>query len=221
MLLHGARRLLSFAFTPERAWREAALSNLPYPVMHHLGVLALVPAAVAALLTIMPGDHVAAALLTPMAYDSPFALALRNGAEALAIPITSAAERGSAVAAAGAALIAYVTTWLAVASGALILYLLMPVFSGRRDVHRCMMVVSYAATPLLLSSAALLHPSLAAIIALALIHAFYVAYLGLPAMLNVPSGDAGVCLGIAGIAALLFGQAAGYGAGTLLSFIVP
>jgi len=84
-----------------------------------------------------------------------------------------------------------------------------------------MIVASYAATPLLLSSVAMLLPSLIAVIALAAIHACYVAYLGLPVMLGVPRGEAGMCLGICSIAALLFGQIAGYCAGALVSAIAP
>lgn len=215
----GARRILSFTFTPERAWRDACRADARHSVARHLGLLALLPAVVAALLTLMHSDFLPAAWLTPLASDSPFALALRGEAATLAVPLTPAAERASPLAAVAAALLTYVATWLTVASGAAILDVLMPLFCARRDYQRCMIVASYAATPLLLSSVALLHPTLVPIIAIAAMHACYVAYVGLTPMLGVPRAEAGVCLGIAVIAALVFGQVAGYGAGALLSAV--
>jgi hypothetical protein len=215
----GARRILRFTFTPESAWREAAGSRVPRAVMRHLGPLALIPAAVAALLTVTHGEFIPAAWLTPLAADSPFALALSGEPSGLAVPLTPIAERASTLTTVATALLAYAATWLAVASGAATLNVLLPLFSGRRNLHSCMMVASYSATPLLISSVTLLHPSLVPIIALAAMHACYVAYLGLAAMLGVPRGEAGMCLGITTIAALLLGQLAGYGAGTVFSVI--
>jgi hypothetical protein len=212
-------RLLAFALTPEAAWRDASRDTERGAVTRHLGVLALLPAIVAALLAMMPSEPVSTAWLTPLAMDSPFASALHGASPGIAVPVTPISERQSPAVAAGVALLAYGGTWLTVASGAAILNLLLPLFSGQRNARRCMIFASYAATPLLLSSVAMLLPSLVAVIALAAIHACYVAYLGLPVMLGVPRGEAGMCLGICTIAGLLAGQIAGYCAGALVSAV--
>jgi hypothetical protein len=212
-------RLLAFALTPEAAWRDASRDTKRGAVTRHLGVLALLPAIVAASLAMMHGEPVSTAWLTPLAMESPFANALHGASPGIATPLTPISEHQSPAVAAGVALLAYGGTWLTVASGAAILNLLLPLFSGQRNAHRCMIVASYAATPLLLSSVAMLVPSLVAVIAFAAIHTYYVAYLGLPVMLGVPRGEAGMCLGICTIAGLLLGQVAGYCAGALVSAV--
>ncbi|MGE5524284.1 MAG: YIP1 family protein [Rhodospirillaceae bacterium] len=214
-MVRSARLMLSFTFTPERAWHEAARNPACHFVGRYLGLLALVPAGVAVWLALVETDSVVAGWLTPLAYDSPFATAM-GGAPPVATPVTPLSAHGSPVIAAKVAFLTYAGVWLAVASGAAVLNLLLPLFSAHRDLRRALMLASYAATPVLLSSVTLLHPSLAAIIALALMHSSYVAYLGLHLVLGVPRSEAGICLGIATIAALLFGQIVGYGAGLLM-----
>lgn len=220
MLTASVRRMLLLTYAPERAWHEAAATATAHPVTRHLGLLALLPAAVAALLASIHGEAIPAAWLTPLASGSPFSLALQDGAAAIGVPVMPIAERASTLVAAQLAAVTYVATWLLIASGAAILNLLLPLFSARRNLHRCMMVASYSATPLLLATVTLLHPSLVAIIALAAMHSCYIAYLGLPTMLGVPRSEAGVCLGITAIASLVFGQVAGYGAGALVSAVI-
>lgn len=215
-MFRSARLILSFTFAPERAWHDIARNAACHSVGRHLGLLALVPAGVAVWLALVQTDSVVAGWLTPLAYDSPFATAMHGGAAPIATPVTPLSTHGSPVIAAKVALLTYAGVWLAIASGAAMLNLLLPLFSARRDLRHAMMLASYAATPVLLSSVTLLHSSLVAIIALALMHSCYVAYLGLPVVLGVPRSEAGICLGIATIAALLFGQIAGYSAGLLL-----
>ncbi len=210
------RRMLGFTFTPEREWQAAHRAIRP-GVARYLAILALWPAAVAALLTVTRDGVLAASWLTPLASGSPYALEL-GGAFALpAVPLSSIAERASPLVTTAVPVLTYLGTWLAVGFGALVLRLLAPVFDGRGDLRLCMAVTGYSATPLILSSAALLNPSLAPVIALAAMHACYVAYLGIPTVLHVRRSDAGVCIAIAVLLSLVLSQIAGYGAGALAS----
>lgn len=219
MPLPAARLVVGFAFMPERTWRSI-WEGAHVSVLAYFGVLALLPACVAALLATVDADP-GAGWLTPLAPGSPFALALHDGLAALPVAVTPDAAPFTLARTGGAALLAYAASWLAALSGAWVLNLLLPFFSARRNYGRCLLLVACAATPLALSSVALLHTSLVPIIALAAMHSFYVAYLGLPVVLGMPRSEAGVCLGVTTIAALLLGQLTGYGAGVLVSAVAP
>lgn len=219
MPLTAARLVLGFAFMPERAWASVR-DGARFSVLAYFGTLALLPACVAALLA-ASDTHPGAGWLSPLAPGSPFALALHDGLAALPLAVTPDAAPLTLARTAGGATLAYGATWLAALSGAWVLNLLLPFFCTRRNYGRCLLLVACAATPLLLSSVALLHPSLVPVIALAAMHSFYVAYLGLPVLLGMPRSEAGVCLGVTTIAALVLGQIAGYGAGLLVSAVTP
>ena len=76
-----------------------------------------------------------------------------------------------------------------------------------------------SATPLLLSSVALLNTALVPVVALAAMHACYIAYLGLPVLLKVPREEAGACVALSVIGSLIVGQVAGYSVGALRSLL--
>lgn len=209
------RQTLLITFRPERAWDAIGHERSPQPVMRHLALLALVPAAVAALLTLVPSDSIATATLSPLAADSPFGLALREHAAHLPVSVSPAAEHASAALALAASLLAYAGTWIVIAAGALVLHLLLPLFSARRNLRGAMALVAYSATPLLLSSIALLNAALVPVMALAAMHSCYIAYLGLPALLKVPRAQAGVCVALSTLASLVLSQAIGYAFGVL------
>lgn len=100
-------RLLAFALAPEAAWRDASRDTKRGAVTRHLGVLALLPAIVAASLAMMHGEPVSTAWLTPLAMDSPFASALHVDSPVIATPLTPISEHRSPAVAAGVALLAY------------------------------------------------------------------------------------------------------------------
>lgn len=206
-------------FRPESTWQAIALARSPQPITRHLAPLTLLPAGVAALLTLMPGDYIPTALLSPLPADSAFGLALHEYWAHLQIPLSPAARHTSAALALFTAALAYAGIWAMILAGAVVLDLLLPLFSAPRDLRRATMVVAYSATPLLLSSVALLNTALVPVVALAAMHACYIAYLGLPVLLKVPREEAGMCVALSVIGSLIVGQVAGYSVGALRSLL--
>jgi hypothetical protein len=76
-------------------------------------------------------------------------------------------------------------------------------------------VAAYGATPVLLASVLLFTPVLVLVSVLVLPYVFYLYYLGVQQVLNVPSGEAAQFVAIALVAALVASTLGGTGAGAL------
>lgn len=215
--MHLPGSVLGFTFTPERAWAANPATMSFRDTAVHFGVLALVPAMVAALLTTQALNAVPGAGISPLAAESPFGLALSLFSGGGMVPVTPVAEAATASTAAVTAGLTYAATWLAAMLGALVLRLVMPLFDVRVTFRDMLRIAAYSATPLLLGSATLLHASLAPVVALAAMQSFYVAWLGLPCVSALHRDDAGVALALAVLAGLIGSQFLGYGLGALHS----
>jgi hypothetical protein len=81
--------------------------------------------------------------------------------------------------------------------------------------RRCVQVAAYGATPVLLASVLLFTPVLVLVSVLVLPYVFYLYYLGVQQVLNVPSDEAAQFVAIALVAALVASTLGGTGAGAL------
>jgi hypothetical protein len=85
--------------------------------------------------------------------------------------------------------------------------------SGGKAWAASLKVAAYGATPVLIASALLVHPVLVMVPTVAMLHVFYLYYLGVQALLGVPESDAAIFVAMAlaagFVASTLGGAAAG------------
>ncbi len=149
------------------------------------------------------------ALIAPLAYAGSVLL---GGEGALhRFRDFSAAARFAALAAAGA----YVAVLLSVGVTALVVWLVIPLYRGRRDLGAAFALVAYAGTPVWLAGLVLVAPLqrlplLVIVILIALMHALYLFYLGLHHLVQVPQRDAAECAAIVVVASVMLSTVAGY-----------
>lgn len=206
-------RAFRFALTPERAWQRYASAPTVGATLRYFAVLATAPALAAAVLVARPDDAAAIMAISPLGPGSPFALALPPGWRE-GIPVTAAAG-AHVLDRARVALLAYAGTWLTLAFGIVLLWALLPLFGARRALPDVTRLAIDAATPLLVSVLALLHPALAPVVALGAMQTCYVAWLGLQRLYRVPASEAGVALAVTVLAALVGSQIVGFALGAL------
>lgn len=84
-----------------------------------------------------------------------------------------------------------------VASIALALYAIVPVYDVRRNWSRAWAVAAYGATPVWLAGALLVQPVLILAVLVATLHACFLWFLGVQALLQVPARAAAECVAIA------------------------
>jgi len=98
---------------------------------------------------------------------------------------------------------------------ALALWLIAPLFRGRRDFADAIKVVTYAGTPVWLAGVILImplnrFPLLVVIILIAIMHGLFLLYLGLHHVIEVRRGDAAECTAIIVAAGMMLSTVAGY-----------
>jgi len=109
----------------------------------------------------------------------------------------------------------FIVSPLAVLATALAIYLVVPLYAGRRDFGDALRVVTYAGTPVWLAGIILIaplerFPLLVVIVLIAMMHTMFLFYLGLHHVVNVPRRDAAECTAIIMTATFLVSSVLGY-----------
>lgn len=149
------------------------------------------------------------ALISPLAYSCGVLL---GGDGALRVFADTGAAMRFAVL---AALSGFLAVPLSVVVIALTVWLLAPLYEGRRSFGDALCLVSYAGTPVWLAGIVLVaplqrFPLLVIVILVGLMHALYLFYLGLHYVVKVPLRDAAECTAIIVIASVMLSSIAGY-----------
>lgn len=116
-------------------------------------------------------------------------LGLLLSGDARSIDLGWVAQRGA---------VAYFGTVLSILLLAASLFILAPLFAGGRNWARALQVAAYSSAPVLLAGLVLVVPALAYATLLAVVHSFYLQYVGVQRILGVKEGNAAeyVALGI-------------------------
>jgi len=182
-------RAVNIVFHPEAEWAAIALER--DPLSRVLGYL------------------------VPLALISPLALStgvLFGGEGALrSFADDDSALRFALLSAAGG----FLATLLSVATIAVVIRLLIPLYPGRRNLADAFRVVVYAGTPVWLAGIVLVaplqrFPLLVVIVLVGLMHALYLFYLGLHHVTKVPRRDAAECAAIVIVASVVLSTIVGY-----------
>jgi hypothetical protein len=178
-----------------------------------------------------PGDEwraIAAARAAPLRLLLTYALPLASlsavaweigvalgGLHAFGGELPSALPRRSPVAAGAVTLLGSV---LSAAALALALYVIAPFYDARRSWAGAWTVAVYGATPVWLAGILLVQPVLILVVLVAMLHACYLWFLGVQAVLQVRAGSAAECVAIALIIATVLTMLVGglLGAGGML-----
>jgi hypothetical protein len=109
----------------------------------------------------------------------------------------------------------FVVSPLSVTVIALVIWLVAPLYAGRRSFSDAFRVVTYAGTPVWLSGIVLIapldrFPLLSAIIVIAIMHCMFLFYLGLHHVMKVPRRDAAECTAIVVVGGIMLSSIAGY-----------
>jgi hypothetical protein len=96
-----------------------------------------------------------------------------------------------------------------------LVFLLAPLYRGRRSFADAFRVVAYAGTPVWLAGCILIaplnrFPLLVIVILIAIMHALFLFYLGLSAVVQVPRRDAAECTAVIAFAGLILSTVVGY-----------
>ena len=148
-------------------------------------------------------------LIPPLAFGGQMVLGREGALRTFADP--AAALRFALLSAGGG----IVAALLSVTAMAGVIWLLAPLFAGRRSLRDAFRLVVFAGTPVWLSGVILIAPLnrfalLIIIILIAGMHGLFLVYLGVHHVLGVPRGDAAECSAIVVAAGFLLSTVAGY-----------
>lgn len=109
----------------------------------------------------------------------------------------------------------FIVSLLSVIVIALAIWLVAPLYAGRRSFSDAFRIVTYAVTPVWLSGIVLIaplnrFPLLAAVILIAIMHCMFLFYLGLHHVVKVPRRDAAECTAIVVAAGIMLSSVVGY-----------
>lgn len=140
-------------------------------------VIAAEPATVQSLFT---------SVVLPLAAIAPICNAINSLVFGHGIPLTGLTWRPSPLAAVTGLVVSYVLSLLGVALTSFIVEKLAPSFQSKGDLAQAMKVVVYAQTPVWVAGVLNIVPFLGILVILVGIYALYLAYLGLPVVMQTP-----------------------------------
>lgn len=192
-------RVLALIIRPDAEWQAIAVQrdiSWRSVVRHALLMSAIAPMTLAIGLSAFGTPPALLGQATPMAADSPMALAVGQNLGTTTLTIHAPARAIDPLAALKTARDAYFSLLAAIFSIAAILWLMAPYCDGQRSALGALQVAVYGSTPLCVAAVGLLHPYFYLLLAIGVLHSTVVIHAGVRRILQTPKTQAAVLIGV-------------------------